>query len=223
MHAPAGASSPVAIAGDGSAGASLSQREGLAPVSGDSNERMLGIMNDLLDDSKKVTIDARQWQTMRRILARMMVSWTHCLREARLILDSCKHAPDCHALADPGRTCSQTCPDREKFLSARVVMASAIEFVGKLQLPTWSATGYIPPTREYFDRVLSKLEAMSAARDWLEDLAAAAPKLDGEAIVSIAESLPAHARPLSRLVADPAYPAPERFGPSEAEEEEDEP
>ena len=180
-----------------------------------SNERMLGLMHDMLDDEKKVSIEQRQWTATRRLLARMMVSWRHCLRESRMIVESCRHADDCPTLADPARSCAAACPDRETYLSARVLLASSFEFAGALELPSMRATEYLPPTREYFDRVLGELEALRAARDWLEELGAAVPlESAGAAVTQIAGVLPMAERPISRLLADPAYPAPAPVAPT---------
>ena len=61
---------PVASPSAGApAGASRQQRKGTAPVT-TSNERMLGLMHDMLDDEKKVSIEQRQWTATRRLLAR---------------------------------------------------------------------------------------------------------------------------------------------------------
>ena len=106
-------------------------------------------------------------------------------------------------------------PDRETYLSARVLLASSFEFAGALELPSMRATEYLPPTREYFDRVLGELEALRAARDWLEELGAAVPlESAGAAVTQIAGVLPMAERPISRLLADPAYPAPAPVAPT---------
>lgn len=170
---------------------------------------MLGLVERMLDDEKTIPVKERVWQSMRRILARQAVSWTHCLRESRLILDACRHDPACPSKrGDPGLPCLQSCPDREINLSARVLLASALEFAGTLRLPSWTGTGYIPPTREYFDRILAELEAMRAAKDWLAELDAARPGENGGSIATLASVLPIADQPITQTVADPAYPSP---------------
>ena len=147
-----------------------------------------------LPTEKTVTIDERRWMSVVRLLARQQVSWRHCAREARMLLDECRHDAACRS-SEEGYTCLPSCPDRERFLSARVVWASASEFVGDLPLGRGQGQTYIPPTREYFDRIIGELEGLRAARDWLEELSSAAPPRHSAMTVTAAREVP-----LTRLV-----------------------
>ena len=126
------------------------------------NAELLGFLGD-----GNVTIPERSWHAMRRIVARMMISWTHVGREAEQILEGCKHADGCEAARDRAMPCRAECPDRERWLSALVCLANAEQFSGQVAVPKRAATGgsYIPPTREYFDRVVAELEALRAVAD----------------------------------------------------------
>ena len=118
---------------------------------------------------KKVTIDERRWGSTQRLLARMMVSWEHSLREARLLLSRCKHDVGCPALADSRIPCLMSCPDREEWLSAKVVEQNALEYVGAVG-PFSRNHPYSPPTREYWDRIVGELEAYRGAENLLSTL-----------------------------------------------------
>ena len=127
-----------------------------------------------------------------------------------MIVESCRHADDCPTLADPARSCAAACPNRETYLSARVLLASSFEFAGALELPSMRATEYLPPTREYFDRVLGELEALRAARDWLEELGAAVPlERAGAAVTQIARRA-ADGRAADSRGCSPIPPTPRR-------------
>jgi hypothetical protein len=170
---------------------------------------------------KKVEIDARQWVHVTRLVARMMISWRHVEREAELILAACRHAAGCPSTVDPCHTCLRDCPDRERWLSARVMLGNARAYVGELKLPATAAAAgqYIPPTREYLDRIVGELEAMRAARDWVAELEQHVPPSGRLDLVAAPRE-----QPLTRLLPDDAYPAPGRAGPildAEFEEEEE--
>jgi hypothetical protein len=115
---------------------------------------------------KKITIDESRWGSTQRLLARMMVSWEHSLREARLLLSRCRHDVGCPAVADARIPCLMGCPDRETWLSAKVVEQNALEYVGQLG-PFSRNHPYSPPTREYWDRIMGELEAQNGAGDML--------------------------------------------------------
>lgn len=157
-----------------------------------SAEKLLGLLTE-----KSIQLDERRWVSVSRLLARMVASWKHVDREARMLLDECRHAPNCMAPVDARHACLPECPDRERYLSARVLVGSAREFVGELELPT-HRTGYIPPTREYFDRIVGELEAMRAGRDWIAELGPSPPASEPVAKREV---------PLTRLVPDDAYPS----------------
>lgn len=173
-----------------------------------SAEKLLGLLTE-----KKIEIDERRWISVSRLLARMVQSWKHVEREAQTLLDGCRHAAGCTATADPWVTCLAQCPDRERYLSARVLLGSAQEFVGELELPT-HRSGYIPPTREYFDRVVGELEAMRAGRDWIAELPPDA--------IRAPRDLPKREVPLTRLVPDDAYPSRVMRGAEDLEDSEEE-
>ena len=161
---------------------------------------------------KKVTIDESRWASTQRLLARMMVSAEHSLREARLLLSRCRHSPGCPAVVDPTITCLMTCPDRETWLSAKVVENNALEYVGKLG-PFSRNHPYSPPTREYWDRIVGELEALRGF-GLLEQLAARTP----DSVAQLA-SLPAREQPTHKLVRELELGDDEQDSDAEQEQE----
>ena len=91
----------------------------------------------------------------------MKMSWGFVESECRDLVASCKHAEGCLGATDIRESCLPSCPDRQTRLSALVIYANAREFTKvEAQKPTSiEGGGYIPPTREFFDLVLSDLAA----------------------------------------------------------------
>lgn len=129
------------------------------------SDALLGLVPE-----KKVSIDETLWSSTQRLLARIMVSCGHMLREARLLASRCRHSAGCPAVVDATITCLMTCPDRELWLSAKVIENNCLEYIGQVG-PFSRNHNYSPPTREYWDLLVGKLEALQGAGDLLGDLA----------------------------------------------------
>jgi hypothetical protein len=128
-----------------------------------SEEEMQG-----LQPIKMIPIEERKWHALRRILVRSSISFGHIARESFLILQSCRHAPECPK--DHAVPCLESCPDREMWLSALVCYQNAKSFTDSAPNLTRASDGtYIPPTREYADKLIAELETMRAARDWVRE------------------------------------------------------
>jgi hypothetical protein len=103
----------------------------------------------------KVTIDVRHWDALRRIVWRMKTSWGFVENECNAIIATCRHVDGCRGAVDSTETCHPQCPDRQTRLSALVILANAREFArADVHKP---GANYIPPTREYFDALVSDL------------------------------------------------------------------
>jgi len=120
----------------------------------------------------KVSIDARHWESLKRIVWRMKTSWGFVESECRDLIASCQHAEGCLGADDIREPCLSSCPDRQTRLSALVIYANAREFISvNAPKPTSiEGGGYIPPTREFFDLVLSELVVAHAELDDMKKL-----------------------------------------------------
>ena len=153
--------------------------------------------------SETVTIDARRWKALRRQMLRMVLGWRNTQREARRILDSCRHASGCEGAADPSRPCLASCPDREGRLSALVILGNADEHVMFASaLPRKLDNDYSPPARETWDALVAELEVVRAGRDVIADVEEYIAANQG---VDVAPAPPADRgeQPLTRLMPAP--------------------
>ncbi len=131
---------------------------------------MLGFQPDA-----KVTIDARHWEALRRIVWRMKVAWGFVEQECLALVATCRHVDGCRGAVESTEPCRAECPDRQTRLSALVVLANAREFArADARKP---GASYIPPTREYFDAIVSDLVAAEVALDEVRRKVVAATEL----------------------------------------------
>jgi len=112
-------------------------------------------------DEKKVPVDVRHWEALRRLVWRMKVCWGFVENEALSLLSSCRHADGCPAVASKDEPCLPECPDRQTRLSALVFYNNAHEFA-HADVHRATGSGYVAPSREYFDAVLGELTAAQA-------------------------------------------------------------
>ena len=123
------------------------------------------------DEEEKVSVDARHWQAMRRQLIRLVLGWRYADKEITRILDGARHAPSCPNAKDRSVPCLPSCPDREMVLSALVIKHNASNFSMLQQgLPLRITGEYHPPSREYFDAIVSELHALRETGDMLSTL-----------------------------------------------------
>jgi hypothetical protein len=124
---------------------------------------MLGLETD---GDKKVTLPVRHWEAMRLALWRNKVAWEAVLPQARLILVECGHVEGCPGISAESEPCGPDCPDRERRLSALVIIAAAKRFAAiDARRPT-EAT-FIAPSRERFSEIISELMAAQLELDVL--------------------------------------------------------
>jgi hypothetical protein len=116
-------------------------------------------------------VDARRWKALRRQMLRMVLGWRNVQREARRVLESCRHAEGCEAVGDRTRPCLAACPDRENWLSALVILGNADEHVMlAASLPRKIDNDYSPPSRETWDALCAENETLRAGRDVIADI-----------------------------------------------------
>lgn len=110
---------------------------------------------------EKVPVDAGVWLSVQRSLAHLSEACDVIADKASDILDRCDHVPACPAVKDPTAKCDMGCADRETRMDALVIHARATQhfFVG-LPLPSKNAPVWLPPTREYFDRIVAEAESL---------------------------------------------------------------
>lgn len=181
-----------------------------APIQNPTRDQMLGIPK-----VEKVSIDVRQWRALRRQMVRMVLGWRIADREMALVLAGCRHDAGCPAREDRTQSCLSTCPDRETRLSALVVKHNAELYSMHGETLPKHGDDYRPPPREYFDAIVSELEALREGKDILSEIAEARAK--NVQASPFAEEGGSKEQPLTRLV--PV--GEEQRGPEEEAAEED--
>jgi len=124
--------------------------------------RLLGLETDA---DKVVTISIRHWEAMRLALWRSKVAWDAVEPQALLLLEQCAHVDGCPGAKDRFAPCGPHCPDRERRLSALVILAAARQFAPVQARKPEAA--YIAPSREHFSEVLAELTVVRAELDAL--------------------------------------------------------
>jgi len=126
--------------------------------------RMLGYETDA---DKRVTIPIRHWEAMRLALWRSRFAWEAVLPQARLLLEQCKHAEGCPGTTSESEPCGPDCPDRERRLSALVILAAARQFAPLDARKPADGARYIAPSRERFSEIMAELMATQLELDVL--------------------------------------------------------
>lgn len=121
---------------------------------------------------QKVPITVRDWDALRRALWRSKIVLEIAERQALVILEHCSHMPLCPGKTSETEPCFAGCVDREKRLSANVILSAARQLTAANSLLVRKpADGtYFAPSREYFSETLA---ALVAAQVEIETLRAA--------------------------------------------------
>lgn len=114
-------------------------------------DKMMGRVSE-----RRVTIDERWWVAMKLALWRSKVAWEIVSTQAEAILSDCVHAPGCEGKDAEREPCNQDCPDRERRLSALVILNAARQFA-PIDAKKAAEAPYIAPSREYFSAVIAEL------------------------------------------------------------------
>lgn len=125
--------------------------------------RMLGLETDA---DRKVTIPVRHWDAMRLALWRHKVAWEAVLPQAQLILEQCGHAEGCPGISSETEPCGPDCPDRERRLSALVILAAAKRFA-PIDARRPSDGLFVAPSRERFSEIIAELTTAQLELDLL--------------------------------------------------------
>ena len=107
---------------------------------------------------QKVLVPVRNWNAMRLAIWRSKVAWEIAARAALEITDGCSHAKGCSGEDGELEPCLPECPDRERRMSALVILNAARMFAPADARHPANAP-YSAPSREYFSEVLSDLAA----------------------------------------------------------------
>lgn len=141
-------------------------RQLTAPKPSPAQAKMMGL--DTPGD-QKVPITVRDWDALRRALWRSKIVLEITERQALVILEQCSHMPLCPGKTSETEPCFAGCVDREKRLSANVILNAARQLTAALVRKPADST-YFAPSREYFSETLS---ALAAAQVEIEMLRAA--------------------------------------------------
>ena len=107
---------------------------------------------------KKVPIRSGDWDAMKLALWRAKSSCETVAREASDLLESSKHADGCPGKDDETKPCLAACPDREKRLSALVILNAARQNA-PVDAKKLADGPYFAPSREHFSEVIAELAA----------------------------------------------------------------
>jgi hypothetical protein len=107
---------------------------------------------------KKVPIRTGDWDAMKLALWRANSAWETIAREATVLLEACKHADGCPGKEDEFKPCLPGCPDREKRLSALVILGASKQ-CAPIDAKKVADGPYFAPSREYFSEVIAELAA----------------------------------------------------------------
>lgn len=125
--------------------------------------RRLGLETD---GDKRVTISVRHWDALRLALWRSQFAWEAVLPQARQLLDGCGHAEGCPGIESDTEPCGLDCADRERRLSALVIIAAAKQFA-PVDARRPSDGPYIAPSRERFCEIMAALAVAQLELDVL--------------------------------------------------------
>jgi hypothetical protein len=135
-------------------------------MSANTNPReMMGLE---IPGDRRVPISVRDWNAMRLALWRSSVGWGIVMRQAVSILDDCLHDPSCPGADSETELCLPNCEDREKRMSALVILNAARQFA-PVDARRAADDQYFAPSREYFSEVLSSLAAAQAENEILRE------------------------------------------------------
>jgi hypothetical protein len=132
---------------------------------------MMGL--DLLAE-RKVSISMRDWAAVKNALWRSKYGWEAISREAELILERCAHVKGCPGATLESEPCDPGCPDREKRMSALVILAATRAFA-PIDVRRPAQEPYFAPTRERYAEVIAALAAAQAELEVVRGTVLTAP------------------------------------------------
>lgn len=110
---------------------------------------------------QKVPITVRDWDAIKRGLWRSKIALEIIERQAEVILGHCDHMALCPGAHDATEPCFAGCVDREKRLSANVIL-NAARGLAPVDARKPADGPYFAPTRELYSETLSALAAAQA-------------------------------------------------------------
>jgi hypothetical protein len=127
------------------------------------NAKLLGLKTDA---DEKFSIRQGDWQAMKLAIWRSSYAWEIAIKEANEIISNCAHADGCSGATIETEPCLPGCSDREKRMSALVILNAAKQFASvDVRKPTDAP--YFAPSREYFSQIVSQLGAAQVELDTL--------------------------------------------------------
>jgi len=119
------------------------------------SDKMMGFE---MPGDQKVPVPVRDWNGMKLGLWRSKVAWDFAARAATEIIAECAHMAGCPGILSETSPCSPDCIDREKRMSALVILNAARMFA-PINARKLASEPYFAPSREYFSEVISELAA----------------------------------------------------------------
>lgn len=120
--------------------------------------RLLGYDTDA---DRMVSLPVRHWDALKLALWRSKVAWDAVLPQARLLLEGCGHAAGCPGIESETEPCGPDCPDRERRMSALVILAASRQFA-PVDARKVAEAPYVAPSRERFSELVAALIAAEA-------------------------------------------------------------
>lgn len=105
---------------------------------------------------QKFPVTVRDWNALKQAAWRSKTLSEITAREAQLLIDSCDHVDACGAREIESEPCDPRCPDRERRMSALVILNAARQLAPEdARRP--ADEPYFAPSREYYSEVLAAL------------------------------------------------------------------
>ena len=123
------------------------------------------VMGLEIPGDEKVTIPARHWHALKLDVWRGKTGWNIVLREVSSVLEGCRHVDGCLGATVETEPCDVRCPDRERRMSALVIL-NAARMYSPVKAPGVNEP-YFAPSREHFSEVVAALAAAESERDAL--------------------------------------------------------
>lgn len=118
---------------------------------------------------QKIPVPIRDWSAMKLALWRSKRGWEITARAALEILESCIHRDGCPGIDSETEPCLAGCLDRERRMSALVILNAARMFA-PIDARQIASEPYVAPSRERYSEVVAELGAAQAERELLHQV-----------------------------------------------------
>lgn len=151
------------------------------------------LRGDKTPGDQRFPVALRDWNGLKLALWRSSELSRIVVREARLVLDTCRHTEGCPGHEAEQEPCDPRCPDRETRMSALVILNAARQLAPENARKP-AEERYFAPSREYFSEVIAALSAAQVEnkilRDALHDAGLESPLPSSGAVAPLELTIP---------------------------------